>query len=162
MVGMSKPGSQWSQLLDTGFAALGEGVGSLEPRVWLSPTALHSCTPVWGSQVPVACRGTPPVQSCLCRPASEYCSAPSGGRRVTGGPTGTASCWASSCLRLRGPGPVSVLSVGGLHAVGASAPSTIVLPAGMPAKLTAEGKRFNLDIGKSLRKGSGKGGQTGK
>ena len=27
---MSKPGSQWWQLLNTGFAAPGEGVGSLE------------------------------------------------------------------------------------------------------------------------------------
>ena len=139
MVGMSEPGSQWWQPLNTGFAAPGEGVGSPKPRVWLSPTALHSCKLAWGSRVPVACRGMLPVRSCLCGPASEYCSAPSRGWRVAGEPTGTASCWASSCLRLRGPGQASVLLVGGLHVVGASAPSTIVLPVGTPAKRIGEG-----------------------
>ena len=135
---MSKPGSQWWQLLDIDFTVLGEGVDSLEPRVWLSPTVLHSCTPVWGSQAPVTCREILPVQSCLCRPVSEYCSTPLTGWCAARELTSTASCWASSCLHLWSPGPVSVLLVESLCAVGASTSSTIALPAGMSAKLTME------------------------
>ena len=108
--------------------------GSPSPHAWQSPTAPRSCRPASGSREPVACRGRLPAQSCLSGLVSEYCSEPSTSRRGAGGPTGMASCQASSCQPLRGLGLAAGFVVEALREARAIVPSTTVLPAGGRAK----------------------------